>query len=101
MPRVAIDTTASLTPVVPAPPAGKKAYITEYLLQGPGANAATAKFQNADDNSTIDVVGYGPLNGGAVRTEQNGTISGKDGIAINLVLSGTDRLIGSLTYTYR
>jgi hypothetical protein len=99
MARALVDTTASVTPLIAAVD-GKKPYIIGYELQGvTGDN--TVKFENADDNSDLVTVQTSTSGGGAYWQEQAETKGGKDGVAINLTLSGAERVVGSVEYVYR
>lgn len=95
-----IDTSSSVSPVVPAV-TGKRAYIVSYELQGVTADN-TLEFQNADDNSDIRTVQVSTSGGGVYWQEGAHTLgAARDGIAINLVFGSANRVVGSVEYVYR
>lgn len=99
MPQIAIDTAASITPLIPAV-AGLRPYLTEYDLQGDTADNVVT-FENASDNSDICVVKVSSGGGGASWQEQAATKGGQEGIAVNLTLASATRVVGFVSYTYR
>jgi hypothetical protein len=99
MPVIQIDASATINPLLPAVP-GMTPFIVGYKLQGVTADE-TVQFQNTLDNSVIDTVQCSTSGGGAYWQEQAETRRGQEGGSIKLVWTGANRVIGSVTVSFR